>query len=92
MIHNDSSVDISQDGEKLVALIPSEERDLVNNLMFGVFSLHPGQLGRTLCIWGYISNAISVSFSPLAQYVVVGSANSRFIYSNLEKVVSITSF
>lgn len=89
MIHNDASVDISQDGEKLVCLIPPDNFDPGNNLMFGVFSLRPQDMGRTLCVWGFVPNAVSVSFSPLAQYVVVGSAYSRPLFTNPEKAVSI---
>ncbi|XP_054708748.1 uncharacterized protein LOC129218490 [Uloborus diversus] len=84
LIHNDASIDISQDGSKLVALIPPDDYSF-KPFIFGVFSLKPHNLGQILCTWGFVSTAISVSFSPLANYIVVGLASSRPIFSNPER-------
>lgn len=89
MIHNDASVDITQDGEKLVCLIPNDQNDSPNNLMFAVFSLRKEDFGTRLSIWGYISNAISVSFSPLGRYVVAGSAFSRPLFGDHTRQCSV---
>lgn len=74
MIHNDASVDISKDGDKLVALIPPEIPRDNQTFRFGIYSLKENNLGQRLSVWGYVTGPVSVSFSPLGNYVVVGSA------------------
>ena len=76
MIHNDASVDISKDGQKLIALLPPEKARDNKTFRFGLYSLDPKNLGTTLCVWGFISDPVSLSFSPLGQYVMIGSAAS----------------
>lgn len=85
MLHNDSSIDISQDGEKLVALIPRFD----HFVCFGVFSLKSKSLGKRLCQWGCVTNVISVSLSPLANFALIGYAYSSLSYSDPEKKVSL---
>lgn len=74
MIHNDASVDISKDGDKLIALIPPEIPRDNQTFRFGIYSLKQKNLGERLTVWGYVTGPVSVSFSPLGNYVVVGSA------------------
>ncbi|GFT73164.1 activating molecule in BECN1-regulated autophagy protein 1 [Nephila pilipes] len=80
LIHNDASVDISQDGDKLVALIPDDTNnadDTNNGLKVAVYSLLPETLGQQLCVYGPVSNPVSVSFSPYSQFILVGITSSR---------------
>ncbi|XP_077542036.1 activating molecule in BECN1-regulated autophagy protein 1-like isoform X1 [Haemaphysalis longicornis] len=69
-IHNDSSVALC--GELLAALVPCG----LLGASLCVYGLHqrPPQLLHT---WSFGANAISVSLSPLARYLVVGFASTR---------------
>lgn len=73
-IHNDASVDISSDGNLLAALVPVESSHSVN---LCVYSLEKATFAQCLYVWTFGGNAISVSLSPLARYVVVGLTTPR---------------
>ncbi|GFY40981.1 activating molecule in BECN1-regulated autophagy protein 1 [Trichonephila inaurata madagascariensis] len=75
-IFNDSSVDISQDGEKLVAIALDHKH---HKLKIAVHSLLPHNLGQLLCTYGPVSNPLSVSISPLSQFVFIGMSNPRLV-------------
>ena len=69
-IHNDASVDISEDGSILVTLRPS---DLPMNTVVGVYSLSESSKGRLFATCSLDSpNAISVSLSPTSKHLMVG--------------------
>lgn len=76
-LHNDASTDISADGCLLSAFVPR-----VNSpTEFGnvcVFSLQSHNLGQCLFSKKLGPNAISVSFSPLARYLLVGLASRKY--------------
>lgn len=75
-LHNDASTDISADGLLLSAFVPSGN----GFTEFGdicVFSLQSYNLGQCLFSRKFGLNAISVSFSPLARYLLVGLATKR---------------
>lgn len=75
-IHNDASVDIASDGSILVSLLPSGGYLNVTNRL-GVYSLRWENLGQCLYTTSFDYNAVSVSLSPLAGYLVVGLANRQ---------------
>lgn len=83
-ITNDGSVDVSPCGRLLVALVP----DAVG-VTLSVFSLEEVSMGQVLYTWGFGPNAVSVSFSPLSRYIVVGLASSRYISPQREVVAQI---
>merc|ERR1712037_1005193 len=68
-IHNDASVDISEDGSLLVTLVPS---NLPMTTVVGLYSLRKESLE---------SSAVSVSLSPTSRHLLVGltSRTSRII-------------
>ena len=69
-IHNDASVDISEDGSILVTLVPS---NLPMTTVVGVFGLKPkSQFGRCYATCSLDSSAVSVSLSPTARHLIVG--------------------
>lgn len=74
MIHNDASCDITKDGDKLITLIPPDTPRDNQTFRFGIFSILKENLGERLCVWGYVSGPVSLSFSPLGNYVIMGSA------------------
>ena len=70
-IHNDASVDISEDGTILVTLIPSNLA--IPHSMVGIFGLKPrSEFGRCLATCSLESSAVSVSLSPTARHLIVG--------------------
>ncbi|XP_018336537.1 uncharacterized protein LOC108745023 [Agrilus planipennis] len=75
-IHNDASVDISNDGNILVTLLPSGGYLNYSNRL-GVYSLRWESLGQCLYITSFEQNAVSVSLSPLSRHLVVGLASRR---------------
>lgn len=83
-IHNDGSVDVSPCGRLLVALVPDSV-----GVTLSVFSLEEATMGQMLYNWGFGPNAVSVSFSPLSRYIVVGLASSRYVSPQREVVAQI---
>ncbi|XP_018496646.1 activating molecule in BECN1-regulated autophagy protein 1-like [Galendromus occidentalis] len=83
-IHNDGSVDVSPCGQLLVALVPD-----TSGVTLSVFSLNAASMGQVLYTWGFGPNAVSLSFSPLSRYVVVGLASSRYMSPQREVVTQI---
>lgn len=76
-LHNDASTDISADGRLLSAFVPSGN----GFTEFGnvcVFSLQNYNLGQCLFSQKFGPNAISVSFSPLGRYLLVGLATKKY--------------
>ncbi|GFU04447.1 hypothetical protein TNCV_1080121 [Trichonephila clavipes] len=78
-IHNDASVDISQDNEKLVAIVLDHEN---HQYKIAVHSLLPHNLGQLLCIYDPCPNPVSVSISPLSQFIFIGMSAARGAASN----------
>lgn len=71
-IHNDASVDISEDGSILVTLIPS---NMPMTTVVGVYGLKPNyNRGRCYATYSLESSAVSVSLSPTSRYLLVGLA------------------
>lgn len=66
-IHNDASIDISFDGQILVCLVPNN-----NSVNLCLYSLSRDSFAQCLSTWTFGSNAISVSLSPHATFIVVG--------------------
>jgi len=77
-------VDLSPCGRLLVALVPDSV-----GVTLSVFSLEESTMGQLLYTWGFGPNAVSVSFSPLSRYVVVGLASSRYLSPQREVVAQI---
>ncbi|GJQ70077.1 hypothetical protein Trydic_g22553 [Trypoxylus dichotomus] len=75
-IHNDASVDIANNGNILVTLLPSGGY-LNGTNRLGVYSLKWETLGQCLYITNFEQNAVSVSLSPLSRHLVVGLASRR---------------
>jgi len=77
-IHNDASVDISEDGSLLVTLVPS---NLPMTTVVGLYSLRKGNLGDCYATYSLESSAVSVSLSPTSRHLLVGltSRTSRII-------------
>ena len=74
-IHNDASVDISEDGSILVTLIPSNQP--VTQSVVGVYGLKPkSEFGRCLATCSLEMSAVSVSLSPTARHIIVGLTTS----------------
>lgn len=80
-IHNASSVDVSSDGNLLACLVPRDETN-ISSFDLKLFSLRAKDLGVCLYRTHYGPNAISVSLSPSANYIVVGLKSPRFISNN----------
>ena len=75
-IHNDASVDISEDGSILVTLIPDPRHPSV----VGVYGLKPkSEFGRCLATCSLEFNAISVSLSPTARHIIVGLSHGTTV-------------
>ncbi|KAL3179061.1 hypothetical protein MRX96_038307 [Rhipicephalus microplus] len=79
-IHNDASVALG--GGLLAALVPCG----LLGASLCVYSLQPR--GTLLHTWSFGANAISVSLSPLARYLVVGFATTRGYFSQEREVVA----
>ncbi|XP_005104595.1 uncharacterized protein LOC101846902 [Aplysia californica] len=78
-LHNDASVDISQDGTLLTTIVPSL-RGFPDGNILAVFSLRPDSLAQCLYTKKFGPNAISVSLSPKNNFVMVGLASKRYFY------------
>jgi hypothetical protein len=78
-LHNDSSCDISQDGRLLCTFIQTSH-SFSGDVTLGIFSLLPSSRGQCLYTKIFGPNAISVSLSPLNNYVLVGLASKRFTW------------
>lgn len=93
-IHNDASVDIAVDSSILAALVPSHRTSLQirDGTMLGIYSLREETLGQCLHIWSFGREAITVSLSPLARYVMVGLASCRITVSPLDRTVMLSTF
>ncbi|PSN35645.1 hypothetical protein C0J52_22041 [Blattella germanica] len=74
-IHNDASVDVSNDGRLLVTLLPTGR--LSSTAMLGVYSLEWDSLGQCLYTTSFEQNAVSVSLSPASRHLLVGLASRR---------------
>ncbi|KDR15571.1 uncharacterized protein LOC110833496 isoform X2 [Zootermopsis nevadensis] len=74
-IHNDASVDVSNDGHLLVTLLPTGR--LSSTAMLGVYSLEWESLGQCLYTTSFEQNAVSVSLSPASRHLLVGLASRR---------------
>ncbi len=76
-IHNDASVDVSEDGSVLVTLVPA---NLPTTTMVGVYGLLASNKGRifaTFCL--ELTHPVSVSLSPTSKHLMVGySMKSHF--------------
>ncbi|CAN7997454.1 unnamed protein product [Ixodes hexagonus] len=81
-IHNDASVALG--GGLLCALVPCG----LLGASLCVYSLAPHTLGQLLHTWNFGANAISVSLSPLARYLVVGFAATRGYFPHEREVVA----
>jgi len=68
-IHNDASVDISEDGKLLVTLAPC---NLPMTTVVGLYSLQARNLGQVLATYSLESCAVSVSLSPTSRHLLVG--------------------
>ncbi|XP_037509981.2 activating molecule in BECN1-regulated autophagy protein 1A-like isoform X1 [Rhipicephalus sanguineus] len=79
-IHNDASVALG--GGLLAALVPCG----LLGASLCVYSLRPR--GTLLHTWSFGANAISVSLSPLARYLVVGFAATRGYFTQDREVVA----
>lgn len=77
-IHNDSSVDISRDGKIIACLVPRDDA-CVPTFTLKIFSLRSEDFGVCYHEWAQGPNAMSVSLSPSANFVVVGLASNKFI-------------
>lgn len=78
-IHNDASVDISSNGSLLAALVPVHRLTTQNydGTMLGIYSLEKATLGQCLYTWSFGMEAITVSFSPISRYIMIGLASCR---------------
>lgn len=81
-IHNDASVALG--GGLLAALVPCG----LLGASLCVYSLGARTLGQLLHTWNFGANAISVSLSPLARYLVVGFAATRGYFPYEREVVA----
>lgn len=79
-IHNDASVALG--GGLLAALVPCG----LLGASLCVYSLRPR--GTLLHTWSFGANAISVSLSPMARYLVVGFAATRGYFAQEREVVA----
>lgn len=68
-IHNDASVDFSEDGTILVTLVPS---NLPMTTVVGIYGLSPATRGQCFATCCLESPAVSVSLSPTARNLMVG--------------------
>lgn len=75
-IHNDSSVDVSQDGSLVAVFVPSEH-GFPMDAQLQVISLRPESYLQCIYSRKYGPNAVSVSLSPLSRFVLVGLASRK---------------
>ncbi|XP_065068417.1 activating molecule in BECN1-regulated autophagy protein 1A-like isoform X1 [Rhopilema esculentum] len=75
-LHNDGSIDISQDETLLAAYVPST-RGFPENGNVCIFSLQRETLGHCIFKRSYGPNSVCLSFSPLNNYLLVGLASRR---------------
>lgn len=79
-IHNDSSVDISTDGNLIACLVPRDDvATCLPSFDLKIFSLKSYDFGTCYYRLPHGPNAISVSLSPSGNYAVVGLASHKFI-------------
>ena len=72
-IHNDASVDISEDGSLLVTLVPSNlPMTTVTPTVVGVYGLSVSNKGRLFATYSLESLPVSVSLSPTSKHLMVG--------------------
>ncbi|CAH1257127.1 AMBRA1 [Branchiostoma lanceolatum] len=87
-IHNDASIDISKDGCYLATFIPSH-RGFPDDAVLSIISLQKDSLGDILYAKSFAAssgpNAISVSISPLGNYVLVGLASRMLHWQLVDK-------
>ncbi|KAI8499564.1 mitophagy [Branchiostoma belcheri] len=83
-IHNDASIDISKDGCNLATFIPSH-RGFPDDAVLSIISLQKDSLGDILYAKSFGPNAISVSISPLGNYVLVGLASRMLHWQLVDK-------
>ncbi|XP_043222330.1 activating molecule in BECN1-regulated autophagy protein 1-like [Amphibalanus amphitrite] len=74
-VHNDATVDISQDGRRLAAIVPESHPSTA----VCVYSLECHQLGLLMYRVSLGTNTISVSLSPRGRHLVVGLAARRMV-------------
>jgi len=79
-LHNDGSIDVSQDGTLLATYVPSMQ-GFPDNGQICVFSLRKESLGQCIYARSYGPNLVCVSFSPLSNYLLVGLASRTVIVS-----------
>ena len=68
-IHNDASVDISEDGSILVTLVPAT---MPTGTVVGVYGLSKGSKGRLFASFSLDPSPVSVSLSPTSRHLLVG--------------------
>ncbi|XP_013397817.1 activating molecule in BECN1-regulated autophagy protein 1 [Lingula anatina] len=85
-LHNDASCGLSQDGRYLATFVGSH-RGFPDDTILGVFSLQQDNLGQCVFTKSFGPNAISVSVSPLNNYILVGLAAKRLAWVFTEKQV-----
>lgn len=73
-IYNDASIDISSDGDLLACLVPVESTLSIN---LCIYSLEKKTFAQCFYVWTFGANAISVSLSSMARYIVVGLTSPR---------------
>ncbi|XP_024085134.1 uncharacterized protein LOC106665611 isoform X2 [Cimex lectularius] len=82
-IHNDASVDISNDGKILVTLLSAQRFNV--STMLGIYSLNWNTLGQCLYKTSFDQSAVSVSLSPTTKHLIVGLASRRINFLHCEK-------
>ncbi|KAF6025266.1 AMBRA1 [Bugula neritina] len=83
-IHNDASIDISQDGTILALLVvnpntascPGIHSGTLPDTMLRLISLREETLGDVLHQLALVANPVSLSLSPLNSYIIVGLSGS----------------
>lgn len=89
-IHNDASIDISNDGDLLACLVPVESTLSIN---LCIYSLERKTFAQCFYVWTFGSNAISVSLSSMSRYIVVGLTSPRtsqaHLYSSSNEAITI---
>uniref|UniRef100_A0A6G1S361 Activating molecule in BECN1-regulated autophagy protein 1 n=1 Tax=Aceria tosichella TaxID=561515 RepID=A0A6G1S361_9ACAR len=77
-IHNDSSIDISSDGNSLACLVPKDDGPACfPSFDLKIFSLRSYDFGSCYYKLPQGPNAVSVSLSPSGTYAVVGLASHK---------------
>ncbi|CAG0896680.1 unnamed protein product, partial [Darwinula stevensoni] len=77
-LYNDASIDISSDGNMLVAI--SQDCGYPRLSVFRVHSLRLEDLGVCLHVFHTRVNAVSIGFSPLSRYIIIGLENRRPLF------------